>query len=101
MTIPKNVVNISKKGEISGAVFHLFYPDLNTAILFDKDLTVPIIWGSKNVVMTNLKKIDELMGVENTVKVRIYSYILTAEGYRRIDIYNGPIDTIGKYIRRY
>jgi hypothetical protein len=99
--VPKNVVNPEKKGKIEGSVFHLFYPDLNTSYLFDRDFEVPIIWGSKNVVMTALKKIDEYMGVKPIAKVRIYSYILTQEGYRRIDIYNGPIETIGKYIRRY
>lgn len=99
--LAQNVVNPEKKGNIEGWVFHLFYPDLNTALLFDKDLTTPIIWGSKNVVMTQLKKMDELKGVKNTQKVRIYSYILSPEGYRRIDTYNGPIETIGKYIRRY
>ena len=96
-----NVVNTEKKGRIAGSVFHLFYPDMNTSILFDKDISTPIIFGNKNVVMTTLKKIDELMGVVITTKVRIYSYILTTEGYRRIDTYNGPIETIGKYIRRY
>lgn len=99
--IPQNVVNIEKKGNIEGAVFHIFYPNLNTAFLFDRDLVTPIIWGSKNIVMTNLKKIDELMKVDKTSKVRIYSYILSPEGYRKIDMYNGPIETIGKYIRRY
>lgn len=97
----QNVLNPNKKGKIQGSVFHLFYPDLNTSILFDKDLSEPIIFGSKNVTMTNVKKLDELMGVKNTTKVRIYSYILSQEGYRRIDLYNGPIETIGKYIRRY
>lgn len=99
--VPKNVVNPEKKGKIEGSVFHLFYPDLNTSYLFDRDLETPIIWGSKNVVMTTLKKIDEWMGVKPIVKVRIYSYIITQDGYRRIDTYNGPIETIGKYIRRY
>ena len=99
--LSQNVLNTEKKGKIKGAVFHLFYPDLNTAILFDKDFTRPIIWGSKNVVMTHLKKADELMETQKTTKVRIYSYIMTPEGYRRIDTYNGPIETIGKYIRRY
>ena len=99
--IPQNVINTDKKGNIQGAVFHIFYPDLNTSLLFDKDLMSPIIWGSKNVVMTWVKKLDELMNVEKTTKVRIYSYVLAQEGYRRIDIYNGPIETIGKYIRRY
>lgn len=99
--VPQNVVNPEKKGKIEGSVFHLFYPDLNTSVLFDKDFTSPIIWGSKNVVMTTLKKLDEILGVKSITKVRIYSYILTQEGYRRIDTYNGPIETIGKYIRRY
>ena len=99
--IPQNVINIEKKSSIQGAVFHIFYPDLNTSLLFDRDLMSPIIWGSKNVVMTWVKKLDELMNVEKTTKVRIYSYVLAQEGYRRIDIYNGPIETIGKYIRRY
>jgi len=99
--IPQNVVNIEKKGNIEGSVFHIFYPNLNTSLLFDKTLTTPIIWGSKTIVMTWTKKLDELMEVPNTTKVRIYSYILTQDGYRRIDTYNGPIETIGKYIRRY
>lgn len=101
--LAQNVVNPDKKGKIEGTVFHLFYPELSKSILFDKDFTVPIIWGSKNVVMTHLKNIDEIMGgtTKPTSKVRIYSYILTPEGYRRIDTYNGPIETIGKYIRRY
>ena len=98
--IPKNVVNPEKKGNIQGVVFHLFYSDLNTSILFDRDLSTPIIWGSKNVVMTNLKKLDELTNVERTAKVRIYTYIIDTNGYRRVDIYDGPIETIGKYIRR-
>jgi len=100
--LAQNVVNLNKKDKILGSVFHLFYPDLTNAILFDMDLTEPIIYGSKNVVMTTLKKIDTIMPVADAAtKVRIYSYILGYEGYRRIDTYNGPIGTIGKYIRRY
>lgn len=99
--LAQNVVNSNKKGKIQGKVFHLFYMDLNTSILFDKDFTEPIVWGSKNVVMTNLKKIDEIMQVPSATKVVVYSYILGQEGYRRIDTYNGPIETLGKYIRRY
>lgn len=99
--VPQNVVNTEKRDKIEGRVFHLFYPDLNTSLLFDRDFVTPIIWGSKTIVMTWTKKLDELMGVPNTTKVRIYSYILGQDGYRRIDTYNGPIETIGKYIRRY
>lgn len=99
--IPKNVVNPNKRNKIIGNVFHLFYPDLNTSFLFDNDFIEPIIFGSKNVVMTTLKGIDREMNVKPNSKVWIYSYIMTSEGYRRIDIYHGPIETIGKYIRRY
>lgn len=95
-----NVVNPNKKENIHGTVFHIFYPDLNTSIFFDKDLTEPIIFGSKNVVMTWIKKLDELMNVKPTSKVKIYSYITSTEGYRRTDTYFGPIETIGKYIKR-
>ena len=99
--LAQNVVNPEKRGNILGNVFHLFYPDLKIAVLFDRDLSVPIMWGTKTVVMTQVKALDKLMEVPTTNKVRIYSYIITNEGYRRIDTYNGPIETIGKYIRRY
>lgn len=100
--LAQNVINPEKKGKIEGKVFHLFYPDLNTAIFFDADFTVPIIWGVKNVVMANaVKKLDALLEVKSDTKVRIYSYILSQEGYRRIDTYYGPIESISRYIRRY
>lgn len=99
--VTKNIVNISKKGNIKGTAFHLFYADISTSYLFDTDLSEPIIWGNKSIVMTQLKKIDELMNVDPVAKVIIFSYIMSTDGYRRIDTYNGPIETIGKYIRRY
>ena len=98
--LTQNVINPQKRDKIEGTVFHLFYPDLATSILFDKNLTIPIIFGSKNVVMTHLKNIHELMGVSEKMKVRIYSYLITQDGYRRVDTYFGPIETIGKFIRR-
>lgn len=100
--LSQNVINSNKKGAIKGKIFHLFYPDLNNSILFDSDLSEPIIWGSKNVVMANaIKKLDDLMNQPKTTTVRIYSYIMGQDGFRRIDTYNGPIETISKYIRRY
>jgi hypothetical protein len=99
--IVKNVINPEKKGKLNGNIFHIFYPDLHTAIFFDNDLSNPVIFGNKNIVMTWVKKLDELMNVNPTHKVLIYSYIMSPQGYRRIDTYNGPIGTIGKYIRRF
>ena len=97
-----NIVNSNKKDNIQGNCFHIFYPDLHTAMLFDRDLSEPIIFGNKNIVRTHLKTIDKLMNVPDTTKVRIYSYILDNQsGYRRIDIYNGIISLIGKYIRKF
>ncbi len=100
--LTQNVVNPNKKGKIKGRIFHLFYPDSSTSILFDRNLSEPIIFGSKNVVMTNaVKKLDELMDVKPDTKVIVYSYILVKEGYRRTDTYNGPIETIGRDIKRH
>ena len=86
--VSQNIINLEKKGKIEGLVF-------------DSNFSTPIVWGSKNIVMTWVKKLDELTNTTKQTKVRIYSYLLTNQGYRRIDIYNGPIETIGKYIRRY
>lgn len=97
--LPQNVFNPEK--QIVGSVFHLFYMDLNTITLFDRNLNVPIMWGSKTVVIGALKNIDKEMHVKPDHKVRIYSYILGQEGFRRIQTYNGPIETIGKYLIRY
>ena len=100
--LPQNVINPEKRDKINGKVFHLFYIDLNTLVLFDRDLNIPIMWGSKTIVIGYLKKIDTEMKVPNTTKVRIYSYILDYEnGFRKIQTYNGPIETIGKYLIRY
>lgn len=100
--LPQNVINPEKRDQIKGRVFHLFYMDLNTAVLFDKDLNVPIMWGGKTIVIGFLKKIDTEMGVPATSTVRIYSYIMdSTNGFRKIQTYNGPIETIGKYLIRY
>jgi len=97
--IPPNVLNIDKKEKLKGTTFHLFYQDLHTSTFFDSDFSSPIVWGNKTVVMGWIKKLDELMNVEKETKVRIYSYIITTDGFRRTDTYNGPISMIGKYIK--
>ena len=100
--LPQNVLNPEKSDKINGHTFHLFYMDLNTLVLFDRDLNIPIMWGGKTLVIGFLKKIDTAMKVPATTKIRIYSYILDASnGFRKIQTYNGPIETIGKYLIRY
>ena len=99
--LTKNIINHEKINQIQGVAFHIFYLDLSTAVLFDRDLFCPIIYGNKNIVIDKLKKIDEYLKLPNTTKIWIYSYIPSAEGYRRVHTYAGPINTIGKYIFHY
>lgn len=100
--LAQNVINPEKLDKINGSVFHLFYMTLNTAVLFDSDLNVPIVWGGKTIVIGYLKKINTMMNQPDTAKVRIYSYILDySNGFRKIQTYNGPVNTIGKYLLRY
>ena len=99
--LSQNVINPEKQGSIEGSVFHLYYMDLNTAVLFDRNLHVPIMWGSKTVVINALKHIDAEMRAKPDTKIRVYSYVLGQEGFRRIQTYNGPISGVGKYLIRY
>jgi len=101
MSLAQNVVNPSKKDKVVGNVFHLFYPNESTSILFDVDLSEPIIWGSKNVVLTTLKNIKNISPMlSDDSKVVVFSYTQTDEGYRRKQTYNGKVSEIGKYILR-
>ena len=99
--IAKNVLNHEKKDSIVGNVFHVFYYSLSEAVLYDSDMVNPIIFGNKSIVLTNLKNIYKLMNVPITSQIIVISYILSTDGYKKIDIYKGEIQTIGKYIRRY
>jgi len=99
--IAKNVLNHEKKDSIIGNVFHLYYYSLAEAVLYDVDMVNPIIYGNKSIVLTNLKNIYKIMNVPITSQVVVVSYLLTTDGYKKFDIYKGPIETLGKYIRRY
>lgn len=99
--ITKNILNHEKKDAIIGNVFHLYYYSMAEAVLYDVDMVNPIVWGNKSIVLTQLKNIYKIMNVPVTSQVVIISYILTSDGFKKIDLYKGPIETIGKYIRRY
>ena len=100
--LSQNVINPEKRSSINGRVFHLFYKDLNTLVLFDSDLNIPIMFGGKTLVVGFLKKINKEMNVPDTTTVRVYSYILDqTNGFRKIQTFNGPISSIGKYLIRY
>ena len=96
-----NVINKSaqKTNKIEGNVFHLFYMDASNAILFDRDLTLPLIWGTKTVVRSKLKDLDTLMNVPPTAVIQIHSYKFDdAHGYRWVGTFKGPIETIQKQL---
>ena len=98
--LAQNVFNPEKtiEGSRVSSVLHGPVTPLHYLI---EDLSVPIMWGSKTIVINALKNIYKKMNVPQTAKVRVYSYILATEGFRRIQIYNGPIENIGKYFIRY
>lgn len=98
--LPQNIINPEKK--IEGLVFHLFYKDLHTSILFDCNLDSPIIHGNKIVVMNKLKTIDKLLGVPDSTIIKIYSYLNDKSiGYRKFDIFSRPIKDIGRYMKKF
>jgi hypothetical protein len=91
--IAQNAVNPSKRGNIKGLTFHCFLLDINTAILFDKSMDEPIVWGNKNVVKGIIRKLPELL--ENTTaRVRIVYYTPAPPEFKMKFKYDGPITKI-------
>lgn len=102
MIIPKNVILPEKRDHITGNAFHVFYSNTTTAHLFDSDLSSPIIWGDKNVVRINaLYKLDELTGNPPGAKVWVFTYIMTADGYRKKQTVHAAIQDVRKYLLKY
>lgn len=100
MSLSINVVNPSKKGVLTSTVYHLWYDsDGITATLFDNDMSAPILYGNKMLVLSTLRKINTLMviGSPDTI-IYVFSYVNTDQGYKRVQTYHGPISTISKYV---
>jgi len=75
MAIPMNVVNTSKKGNLIGTHFHLFYTNNTTAYLYDAEWAEPIVWGSKTVVRSIAKQLgrkDLLNQSDPYITISIY-----------------------------
>jgi hypothetical protein len=83
--IAQNALNPEKRGKIEGTTFHCFFIDVNTAVLYDKTMVTPIIWGNKTVVKGTLRKLPELLESQ-TVRVRVLYYMRFK--------YDGPVTKI-------
>ena len=91
--IAQNAINPSKRGKINGFTFHVFLLDINTAIMFDRDLSEPIISGNKNVVKATIRKLPELLD-NSTARVRILYYTPGLPEFKMKFKYDGPITKI-------
>lgn len=77
MIIP-NIINIEKKGKIEGHTFHLFFLDSLNAVLFDKHMDIPIIYGNKTIVKETTKNLADHIPA-TTTRVRIFFYKTSPE----------------------
>jgi len=91
--ISQNAINPSKRGNIIGLTFHFFLLDANTAVLYDREMTNPIIWGNKTVVKSTVRKLPELIG-NTTAEVRVMFYTMRPPEFRMKFKYEGPITKI-------
>jgi hypothetical protein len=91
--IAQNALNPEKRGKIVGHTFHCFFLDVNTAVLYDKDMVTPIIWGNKTVVKSTIRKLPELMESQ-TARVRVLYYILAPPEFKMRFKYDGLVTKI-------
>jgi hypothetical protein len=97
MIIP-NIIHHEKRGKIEGHTFHVFILDISTAVVFDKQMDIPIIWGGKSLVMATIKNFKEHLP-ESTKRVRIFYYKLEGNSNNSMEFkmkmkYEGPVTTI-------
>jgi hypothetical protein len=91
--IAQNAINPSKRGKIEGFTFHVFMLDLHTAIMFDRNMSEPIIWGNKNIVKATIRKLPELLD-NTTARVRVIFYASAPPEFKMKFKYDGPITKI-------
>jgi hypothetical protein len=92
MIIP-NIINVEKRGKIEGSTFHVFYLDVTTAVLFDKFMDVPIIYGKKIIVNSVIKNFSEHLP-PTTKKIRIFFYKNAPPEFKMKMKYEGTTDKI-------
>lgn len=87
MIVP-NVINSEKRGKIEGSTFHVFFLDQLTAVVFDKHMDIPIIYGNKNIVKAVLRKFSDHLPT-TTTRVRIFFYKLVPPEFKMKMKYDG------------
>lgn len=91
--IAQNALNPEKREKIEGTTFHCFFINVNTAVLYDRDMVTPIIWGNKTVVKNTIRKLPELLGSE-TIRVRVLYYVSAPPEYKMRFKYDGLVTKI-------
>jgi hypothetical protein len=87
MIVP-NIINPEKRGKIEGSTFHVFFLDVNTAVVFDKYMDIPIIYGNKTIVKATVKNFkDHLPPI--TTRVRIFFYKIVPPEFKMKMKYDG------------
>lgn len=71
--IVHNIIHPEKRGKIEGSIFHIFFLDTATAVMFDKLMDIPIIYGNKNIVKGVIRKFSEHLP-ESTTRVTLFFY---------------------------
>lgn len=94
-----NTINKSKK--IKGLIFNIFYFGFNEAFLFDLDLSSPIAYGPKSIMINHLKNLDKILKVPDSTKVWIFPHNWTIKGYKMLSPYSGPISEIGDKLAKH
>lgn len=100
--VTKNIINIDKNSpdKISGNVFYIFVKDsLNTSV-FDADMTIPIIFGNKNIALQVIRKNLPLLCRYKSVIVHFYK--LVGEKYIHKGKYDGDNneENMGRFFGR-
>ena len=92
MLVP-NVINTEKIGKIEGSTFHVFFLDTLSAVIFDKNMDSPIIWGNKTIVKAVIKNIKDILPPTVT-RVRILFYKLSPPEFKMKLKYEGSVTNI-------
>lgn len=92
MIVP-NVIHPEKRGKIEGSTFHVFFLDTLSAVVFDKYMNIPIIYGNKNIVKAVIKNFSDHLP-KTTTRVRIFFYKLNPPEFKMKMKYEGLTSNI-------
>lgn len=91
--ITQNIINPEKRGKIVGSTFHVFFIDTMTAVMFDKFMDVPIIYGNKSIVKETVRRLSEHLP-NSTKRVRIFFYKISPPEFKMKMKYDGLTSNI-------